>query len=94
MIFGLLILNAFFCVGLHEITRDNQVGGFIGWTFRYVLGDFWSKPFTECLTCMASVWSVPFFIFSGEIWYLWPFYSLILAGLNATYGNVFYRESE
>lgn len=63
------------------------------WRVRYWclinLGFFWSKPICICAPCMASVHSLPFYVFflfmvQFQIqWILfYPLYVLILSGLN------------
>lgn len=42
------------------------------------------KPLYACVTCMASIWSIPVFLFEYGIdnAYLWPFYVLALAAVS------------
>lgn len=68
---------------------DNTKGIF--WWYKYYFLDKipyrLSKPFGNCLTCMASVWGViPFFYHYGfTYWVFYPIYVLALAGLNSIF---------
>jgi len=82
-LFYALVFNAFVCWGINKFTREGMVGEKIGlWSVK-IFGEFWSKPVTECLPCMASVHGTyGFFLFyKGELWML-PFYLLALVGVN------------
>ena len=100
MTFALHIAICTLCiVGIHEATREGMVGEKVGLISRYLFGQFLSKPLTECLTCMASVWGTAFFLMCDVSYHAdpvrsWVVFVLAVAGLNATYGNVFYREAE
>ena len=95
-----ITLNSLLCNGLYNAMQyeldengepDEKTKGIL-WGFKYfILDASWmnyrvSKPFGNCLTCMASVYSfMPYFGFYGftpESIILWPFYVLTLAGMN------------
>ena len=85
------------CVGVHEATREGMIAEGMSRFFTRHLGPFWSKPFTECLTCMASIYGFFFVVFLGLGNDAWPvsqcvIFIPVVAGINATYGNIFYRE--
>jgi len=105
----LLIINSLWCVGLHAVTRwyyvpdmsncrdiESKPFGKLLYKLSYWTRD-WPDvvrdPLTECLTCMASIHSIPFyFIYGAENWpieyaILWPVYAIILAGLNTLLGG-------
>lgn len=72
---------------------DNNTKGILWWYKCYFLDEIpyrISKPFGNCLTCMASVFSfVPYWFWYCEFnflspfnWVFYPFYIFALAGLN------------
>ncbi len=93
----LLFFNALFIIGLYAITQEGMIFHFLRKPFikpaaseleeeEYHL-PFLFKPFIGCPTCMASVHSTYFYWFFQE-WsiqnlYVYPFYVIALAGLNA-----------
>ncbi len=81
--FQYLVFNSLFIIGLHKITREGMLLEKAGTWAVKILGEFWSKPVTECPPCMASVWGLLFyFIFVQGGVVLLPFYLLTLVGLN------------
>ena len=78
--------------GLLEFFVDVEVKGLLWWIKKYgdkILGEFWSKPFYDCLACMASVHSVAFYwlfmYYNNDInvstLVFYPFYILSLSGV-------------
>lgn len=68
------------------------------WWIRYYgsyFPKYFRKPLYECLPCMASIHSVPVYIFyclieSVPLWYAllaWPVYVVALAGMNKVVQN-------
>jgi hypothetical protein len=59
-----------------------------------ILGEFWSKPFYNCITCMASVHSVYvywfFYDFSIHNALVYLLYIPMLAGINTIIANKIY----
>jgi hypothetical protein len=81
-----------FIFGLNKITSYNVIDGkiedkMVAWRLRYwaikYLGEFFSTPLFLCCTCMASVWGTAFYVIFTEFnIVLYPFYLIILAGIN------------
>jgi hypothetical protein len=56
--FLILIVNSFAIVGIHKITREGMI---FGWVQDIQLPEMIQKPLFDCPTCMASIHSiVPF----------------------------------
>ena len=81
----LLFFNACAIVGVHFVTRQDQLLGPVGDKVRE-LPETAAKPVTECPPCMSSVWGTLIF---WTLWHegsfgkrllLWPFYILALCG--------------
>src|SRR3990167_11085516 len=93
-----ILATVFVCIGIHETTREGMIFQKPANFLNDFIPDFWMKPICDCLTCMASLWgSIAYWIgpIDHEIWYIyWPVFILVVAGLNATYGNIFYAEKE
>lgn len=82
----LLVLNALFCVGLHNATQD----GFILSAIRRVkLPRYIANPLYDCIYCMASIWSIPFAIWGGWEWFEWLFYIPALSAMNGITFGIF-----
>src|SRR3990167_9911739 len=71
-LFTVLFLNSMIIFGLNYsfsftkfpgVIKDKQALWFIGYLSQKYLGDFWSKPFTECIICMSSAWGLPLLIY-------------------------------
>ena len=98
LFFIALITNCLFICGLNyafscDVIPDGniinkQVLWFVSYYSKKIMGEFWSKPIAGCIVCMASIWSLPIYIyFFGSdltqhniITYL--IYIPCLAGLN------------
>lgn len=71
---------------LYEIDEDTKG---ILWRYKFDFLDEipyrLSKPFGNCLTCMASIFgAAPFFYYYGfTYWLFYPIYVIALAGLNS-----------
>lgn len=81
----LLFFNVCAIIGVHFVTRRDQLLGPLGDQVRK-LPEFLSKPLTECPPCQSSVWGTLIF---WTLWHessfakklvLWPFYILALCG--------------
>lgn len=80
----------------YNAVEEDTKGIFWWWKF-YVLDKInyrVSKPLGNCLTCMASVYSVvPYFAyyydsFTWDVLVLYPFYILAVAGLNSIFAKI------
>jgi len=81
-LFTPLIINCLVIFGVYAVTREGMLLEKISKLLVKVFGEFYSKPFTECPTCMSSIWGTLFyFVFVSQGFLLWPFYLLALAGL-------------
>jgi len=85
-----MLLNSFFIIGLYICTREDMIFGFVERYYNTTFGILkWIlTPIIGCYQCMASVWSVPFFIFAGLEWYLLVVYSVCLVSLNTLIGKL------
>ena len=80
-----LALNSFWCVGIHYLF-SHEDGPFVyvgDWITEKLYGHYWiTKPFYNCLPCMASIHGVVCFIFYFQI-SLWVVpYCIALCGIN------------
>lgn len=83
-----LAINALIIAGMKLATEPKMILHFIT---KIKLPEWLRKPLYECVTCMASIWSVPVFLFyyGIENAYIWPFYVLALAaGSTAMFGFI------
>lgn len=68
-------------MGIHKVTREGNLFGYVADYIRAKIGEFWCKPLFDCLPCMASVWGAYGWLFLqpelGIITYI-----VALAGLN------------
>ena len=76
----ILIVNSLYIVGFKFSTEKGNILEPI----TYVLNEKWiiSKPIYSCVQCMASIHSLPFFIYYGFEWYTFPFYVAALSAIN------------
>lgn len=81
----LLLFNVFVILGVHFVTREDQLLGKVGNRIRK-LPELIQKPLTECPPCQSSVWGTLIF---WTLWHeasllkkllLWPLYVLALCG--------------
>lgn len=79
----------------YSTARSSITDKMVLWKLRYYaekyLGEFWSKPFFTCPTCMASVHSTYFYWavmpFTLHSLIIYPFYIVGLAGLTSIINN-------
>lgn len=76
---------------VYEVDEDTK--GILWWYKYYILDEMnyrLSKPFGNCLTCMASIFGfVPFFYHYGfNYWLFYPVYVIALAGLNSIFDKM------
>jgi len=81
----LLLFNVFAIVGVHFVTREDQLLGKLGDQIRK-LPEMVAKPISECPPCQSSVWGTLIFwtmwhegSFKSRL-FLWPLYLLALCG--------------
>lgn len=84
----LLAFNAFVIIGVHFVTKPDQLMGFVGDSIR-LLPEWIHKPLVSCPPCMSSVWGSAVWWTMGftylplsprdRFWY-WSFYILALCG--------------
>ena len=90
-----LVLNSLFCVGLHILfTFDNMPFKQLGdWVTLHSQDYYWlTKPFYNCLPCMASVYGSLFYLYLiGFTWAVLP-YCIALCGLNSLVSKLYYYE--
>lgn len=78
-----------------EVFKYKMIFWRIGYYGDKILGDFWSKPFYSCCTCMASIhstyiyWAIFDFSLYNLIQYL--IYILLLAGMCTIIANKIYQ---
>ena len=81
----LLLFNVFVIIGVHFVTREDQLLGKVGDQIRK-LPEMAAKPIAECPPCMSSAWGTLIF---WTFWHegsfqkrllLWPLYLLALCG--------------
>jgi hypothetical protein len=91
-----LVLNSLFCLGVQILlTGENMVFKQLGdWITLHSQDYYWiTKPFYNCLPCMASVYGFSLFIFMfGFTWAVLP-YCIALCGLNSLVSKLYYYES-
>ncbi len=73
---------------LKDIDPDSKmIGWWISFYLEKYLGKFWSKPFINCLPCMASVHSIYIYWYfmphTFESWITYIFYVPALAFVNS-----------
>jgi len=84
------LINLLVIWGLQYSFEPNEIfGGIAGAGRRFLTpkGLAWmNKPLFDCVMCMSSFWSIPFYIhavlFHDYDWYYWPVYVLSLAGAS------------
>jgi len=90
----LLIANSLYIFGIYTATDyridtegrpcDKMALWWLSYYTERAIGPWWSKPLFLCPACMASVHGTYFyFIFSEKNILIYPFYVVILAGLNS-----------
>jgi hypothetical protein len=86
----MLTLNGLMCNGLYLATRPGMALDFVDkWTVAYA-GRFYNA-ICGCITCMASIWSLPFWLVShNPIYYVG--YIFALAAVNTAIYNTFFDE--
>lgn len=95
-----LFVNELIILGIYAATDDGMIFEFVGDFFVWALGDKWSKPFTECLPCMASVHGSWFWLlvygFPGSIHEtLWSFaYIFALCGMGLVASKLVVKPKE
>jgi len=81
----LLFFNVCAIIGVHFVTREDQILGKVGDQVRK-LPKLAAKPLSECPPCMSSIWGTLIF---WTLWhesslrkrmFLWPLYLLALCG--------------
>lgn len=92
-----LVMFLIFClvqsmaiVGLRNCFSDNEIFSGVARFVKWVLGEYWSRPFVSCVKCMASVWGSatfwpPVIHFYGFNWfeiYVWIIDMFVLVFLN------------
>ena len=86
----MLALNGLACNGLYLATRPGMVLDFVDqWAMAYA-GKLYN-PICGCITCMASIWSWPFWLVSSDPVYFIG-YVFALAAVNTAFYNTFYAE--
>jgi hypothetical protein len=83
----LLIVNAFFVIGMQFAFSPNNVLYFINEGYTNIAVRFLpnvliplKKPLFQCAPCMSSVWGVLFWT-TGDAWYYYPVWAATLCGL-------------
>lgn len=78
----LLLVNCLFCCGIYQATQPEYLLGNIGDFIRANTKWWVCAPLIDCLTCMASVHSIWFYlpVFGFDL--NWLLYVGALAGLN------------
>lgn len=87
----LFIINFLVIWGLRHCFEENNILGFIRhttvnilvrWPKSLILGE----PLFDCVYCMSSVWSIPFYIYGFVNYdfslYYWPVWMLCLVGVS------------
>lgn len=92
----LLFVNACVILGVHFVTREDQLLGPIGDKVRE-LPEHFAKPLTECPPCQSSVWGTLFYWAIGtqhiqgsfrRKLLLYPFYLAAMVGFVRLIKNV------
>lgn len=84
----ILLLNALVIAGVKLATEEGML---LHPVIRLPLPVWVKKPLFDCATCMASLWSVPVYLWNWGCTtpYVWPFYVLALAAVStAVYGFI------
>lgn len=74
-----LLINSLYICGLHIATSEGYILSAVN---NIALPQWVKNPLFACVTCMASLHSIPFFIYFDYSLELWPFYALALAAIN------------
>ena len=86
----MLLLNSLAINGLYLSVQRGMIFDFID-DFAYSnLKPIW-KPLCGCITCMASIWSWPFW-FVSDNWVYYIGYIFALAAVNTAIYNTFFDE--
>ena len=88
MLLESLLLNAMVITGVKLATEEGMI---LHPLTKIPLPVWLRKPLYECVTCMASIWSVPVFawFYGFGTLYVWPFYVLALAAVSTgVYGFI------
>lgn len=84
----LLVVNAFFVIGMHFAFSPGNVFHFIneGYTNMAVASKIpnvllpLKKPLFQCAPCMSSVWGILFWT-TGDSWYYYPIWVGCVCGI-------------
>jgi hypothetical protein len=86
----MLTLNGLMCNGLYLATQPGMLLSGIGdWVHDYMPKLY--SPICGCITCMASIWSWPFWLVSSNPIYFVG-YIFALAAVNTLFYNTFFDE--
>lgn len=84
----LLTFNCYVIIGVHFVTKPDQLLGFCGDAIR-LLPEWMHKPLVSCPPCQSSVWGTTIWFSMGFTYvplslfdrvFYWPFYILALCG--------------
>lgn len=90
----LLVVNSLACCGLYLATQNGMIMDWFG-RMAYNYGGRLYPALCGCITCMASIWSIPYWWYWSDTdnWPLfiatWILYVFALAGLNTVIYNQF-----
>lgn len=83
----LLVVNSLACCGLYLATQNGMILDWFG-RMAYNYGGRIYPALCGCITCMASVWSIPYWLYYSDP-LEWILYVFALAGLNTVIYNQF-----
>lgn len=83
----LLVANSLAICGLYLSTQDGMILDKFG-KMAYAFGGRFYPALCGCITCMASIWSIPYWMYHSDL-FEWVLYVFALAGLNTILYNQF-----
>jgi hypothetical protein len=88
-----LLINALIIAGVKLASEEGMILSFLP---KLNLPKWVAMPLYDCATCMASLWSVPayLFYFGVEQPYIWPFYVLALSATSTLVYSIIDRLSK
>ena len=87
----LFIINILVIWGLRHCFEPNEILGFVrSYTIQILIkwpkSMILCKPLFDCVYCMSSIWSVPFYIYGiinyNFSLYYWPVWAVCLVGIS------------